>query len=445
MTWKRPTGARAAGLGHVAGVAAHALVAARAERERALAGQDDHADVGVLARRSNASRQLDDGLRAERVADLGPVDRDLRDPDRRRPSSSLVADVLVLGGGDPGDRHGAQASFAAHARRSWLAARRAHPAPSASRGRRRRADLRRAARARATRAARVLRGARRRRPASGSALALPPGSTSRVALHACLLLGAAAVPVDLRAPERARGRAAPRSSSTSRCPPTADADRRPAEHDLDAPAIVVHTSGTTGDAAPVELTSATGCGARSARRVALGARPGRALAVHAAARRTSAGCRSSLRSAIYATTASCTRASTPTRALASAARRADHARLARRRRRSPAARRRAASARRRCAARCSAARPFPPGLLARAADAGVPVAPDLRADRGLLAGHDRRPRRPPARRRTAAVLHARAIADDGEILVARPTVAPGRAGAGCCTPATSARSTATGA
>ncbi len=34
----------------VAGVAAHALVAARAERVRALAGEHDHADLGVLAR-----------------------------------------------------------------------------------------------------------------------------------------------------------------------------------------------------------------------------------------------------------------------------------------------------------------------------------------------------------------------------------------------------------
>jgi hypothetical protein len=60
-------------LGLVAAVAAHALVAARAERQRPLAGQDDHADRGVLAGALEGLRELDDGLRPERVADLGPV------------------------------------------------------------------------------------------------------------------------------------------------------------------------------------------------------------------------------------------------------------------------------------------------------------------------------------------------------------------------------------
>ena len=72
----------AAGVGQVARVAADALVAARAERERALAGEDHDADLGVLARALERVGQLDDGLRAKRVADLGAVDRDLRDPDR---------------------------------------------------------------------------------------------------------------------------------------------------------------------------------------------------------------------------------------------------------------------------------------------------------------------------------------------------------------------------
>ena len=45
-----PDGAGLAGLGLIAGVAAHALVAARAERQRALAGQHDDADRRVLAR-----------------------------------------------------------------------------------------------------------------------------------------------------------------------------------------------------------------------------------------------------------------------------------------------------------------------------------------------------------------------------------------------------------
>jgi hypothetical protein len=81
--------ARAAG--HVAGVTAHVLIAARAERQRALAGEDDHADRRVLAGALERVRDLDQGLRAEGVPDLGAVDGDLRDP-----VSSLVADVLVV-------------------------------------------------------------------------------------------------------------------------------------------------------------------------------------------------------------------------------------------------------------------------------------------------------------------------------------------------------------
>src|SRR5699024_3731225 len=88
-------------LGQVAGVAADALVAARAERERPLAGEDDDADRGVLAGTLERVRELDDGLRPERVAHLRPVDRDLRDA----VAGELVADVLVLGRGLPVDCH----------------------------------------------------------------------------------------------------------------------------------------------------------------------------------------------------------------------------------------------------------------------------------------------------------------------------------------------------
>ena len=81
---------------------ATALVAARAERERPLAREHDHADRRVLARPLERVRDLDDRLRPERVAHLRPVDRDLRDA----VAAELVADVLVLGGGGP--RHGHQ-------------------------------------------------------------------------------------------------------------------------------------------------------------------------------------------------------------------------------------------------------------------------------------------------------------------------------------------------
>src|SRR4051794_11953589 len=92
----------AARLGLVALVAAHALVAARAEGERPLAGEDDHADLGVLAGALEGGGELDHRLRAERVADLGAVDGDLGDP----VAAELVADVLVLGAGRPRHWHG---------------------------------------------------------------------------------------------------------------------------------------------------------------------------------------------------------------------------------------------------------------------------------------------------------------------------------------------------
>src|SRR6185295_8612996 len=78
---------------HVAGVAAHVLVTARAEGERSLARQDDHAHRGVLARPLERVRDLDERLGTEGVPHLRPVDRDLRDPVR-----GLVADVLVVAG-----------------------------------------------------------------------------------------------------------------------------------------------------------------------------------------------------------------------------------------------------------------------------------------------------------------------------------------------------------
>src|SRR5438874_6074106 len=50
--------------------------------------------------------------------------------------------------------------------------------------------------------------ARGAEPGSRVTIALPPGLAFAQALHACLLLGAAAVPVDVRAPAPERGRLA---------------------------------------------------------------------------------------------------------------------------------------------------------------------------------------------------------------------------------------------
>ena len=85
-------------LAEVAARAADALVAAGAERLVALAGEDHDADLGVVVGEVEGGEQLVDGERAERVADLGAVDRDLGDPAL---VGGLVADVLELAGGRP--------------------------------------------------------------------------------------------------------------------------------------------------------------------------------------------------------------------------------------------------------------------------------------------------------------------------------------------------------
>jgi o-succinylbenzoate---CoA ligase len=93
------------------------------------------------------------------------------------------------------------------------------------------------------------------------AIALPPGLQFAEALHACLLLGAVAVPVDLRlaAAERAHicDGASLVVSETLTAGPDAGAGPDPAldeRHDLEAVAAVIHTSGTTSAPRPIELT-----------------------------------------------------------------------------------------------------------------------------------------------------------------------------------------------
>lgn len=92
------------------------------------------------------------------------------------------------------------------------------------------------------------------------AIALPAGLEFAYALHACLTIGAVAVPVDLRmsAAEQARileGATVlvdqPLAVSSGEVP----AGRAPgAVHELDAPAVVIHTSGTSSAPKPIELT-----------------------------------------------------------------------------------------------------------------------------------------------------------------------------------------------
>jgi o-succinylbenzoate---CoA ligase len=90
------------------------------------------------------------------------------------------------------------------------------------------------------------------------AIALPGGVDFAVALHACMLGGFVAVPVDLRLSAVERGAVAAGAVTVidqplaAGDPPTRQAWRDAAE--LDAPAVVIHTSGTSSAPKPVALT-----------------------------------------------------------------------------------------------------------------------------------------------------------------------------------------------
>jgi o-succinylbenzoate---CoA ligase len=155
------------------------------------------------------------------------------------------------------------------------------------------------------------------RPRERVAIALPAGEAFAQALHACLLLGAVAVPVDLRLsePERARiaagatvlvqeplgehGGALERGPFASSPPST----RAPgATHDLDAVAVVIHTSGTSAAPRPVELTYGNILFSALGSAVALGLDPDERW-LGALPLSHVGGLSILLRSAIYATTA----------------------------------------------------------------------------------------------------------------------------------------------
>jgi O-succinylbenzoic acid--CoA ligase len=143
------------------------------------------------------------------------------------------------------------------------------------------------------------------RPGERVAIALEPGIGFARALHACMLLGAVAVPVDLRltAAERERivagvGTVVDRPLSEEG---TAD-EMSGSFHELDAVCAVIHTSGTTSAPRPVELTYGNFLWSALGSAVALGLDPQErwlcALPVSHVG-----GLSILLRSAIYATTA----------------------------------------------------------------------------------------------------------------------------------------------
>jgi o-succinylbenzoate---CoA ligase len=93
------------------------------------------------------------------------------------------------------------------------------------------------------------------------AIALPPGLPFAEALHACLLLGAVAVPVDPRLADAERahicdGAALVVSETLNAAPDARDEPDFALDecHDLAAVAAVIHTSGTTSAPRPIELT-----------------------------------------------------------------------------------------------------------------------------------------------------------------------------------------------
>ena len=99
------------------------------------------------------------------------------------------------------------------------------------------------------------RGARR---GERVAIALPAGLEFAQVLHACLLLGAVAVPVDLRLSGAEQAHVAGGAAVLVEEPIGERGERTDAPvhatHDLDATALVIHTSGTTAEPRAVELS-----------------------------------------------------------------------------------------------------------------------------------------------------------------------------------------------
>jgi O-succinylbenzoic acid--CoA ligase len=248
-------------------------------------------------------------------------------------------------------------------------------------------------------------------------LAIPPGEAYVVALHACLLAGALVVPIDLRltAAERPAVDVLVEGDALAvRCGRGPSFSVRD-EHDLDAPAILVQTSGTTSAPKPIRLTYGNWLWSALGSAVALGVDPEERWLCTLPLSHVG-GLSILLRSAIYGTTAVVHERFDTDRVLA-----------ALREPEGPTvvslvpttlARLLDAGLRRPPALRWAllGGAPLPPALLARAAEAGVPVAPTY----GLTEAC--------SQVATAGVpLFCTRVAldgPDGEILVSGPTVSP---------------------
>ncbi|WP_445150888.1 AMP-binding protein [Baekduia sp. Peel2402] len=243
-------------------------------------------------------------------------------------------------------------------------------------------------------------------------LAIPPGVDYVVALHACLLAGALVVPIDLRLTEAERPDVDVVFGGEVRCAGDA-ADVRD-EHDLDDPAILVHTSGTTSAPKPIRLTYGNWLWSALGSAVALGVDPDEQWLCTLPLSHVG-GLSILLRSAIYGTTAIVHERFETDRVL-DALERPDGptivslvpttlARLLDAGLQKPPALRWA----------LLGGAPLPPALLERAADAGVPVAPTY----GLTEAC--------SQVATAGVplfCTRVELEPDGEIVVSGPTVSP---------------------
>jgi o-succinylbenzoate---CoA ligase len=141
------------------------------------------------------------------------------------------------------------------------------------------------------------------RPRHRVALALPSGAEFVVALHGCLLAGAAAVPIDLRVTGTERERLLEVADVVVSEPLARASVRLPvASPGSDVEVAVMHTSGTTSAPKPVELSSGNFLASALGSAVALGLDPAERWLCPMPLTHVG-GLSIPIRSAIYATTA----------------------------------------------------------------------------------------------------------------------------------------------
>jgi o-succinylbenzoate---CoA ligase len=269
------------------------------------------------------------------------------------------------------------------------------------------------------------RGARR---GERVAIALPAGVDFAVAFHACLLLAAVAVPVDLRLTASERDHVAGGALVLVEEPlargPSGGTGRFEGDqgevltlaptHDLDATCAVIYTSGTTSAPRPVELTYGTFLWSALGSGVALGVDPRERWLCPALPVSHVGGLSILVRSAIYATTAVIHERFDTQRALSALLEEditlvslvsTTLSRLLDAGLRNPPRLRFA----------LTGGGPVPDGLIERAREAGVPVAPTY----GLTEACSQVTTNGPP------LFCTRVSIEEGEIVVAGPTVARG--------------------